>query len=153
MQDDLSDAILRIQQAYPRVYLACHTSHQPVSRRRETLSDKDSRILAHLDREHPSTPAELAEHLRIRRSTLSEALDRLVSRGFISREQRTDDRRRLDLRLTAEGAAAMSESSVLDPRRLETLVGQLSAAERDQAVRGLELLADAAFRLRSTSVE
>jgi DNA-binding MarR family transcriptional regulator len=146
--DDLRELVLRIQAAYPRVYLACHTSHQRVGEHGDELSDKDNRILAHLDANRPTSASELAEHLGIRRSTLSAALDRLVERGFVARDARADDRRRVDLRLRPAGAEAMGRSSVLDAERLSTLLERLSPAERADAVRGLELLADAARRAR-----
>jgi DNA-binding MarR family transcriptional regulator len=147
VRNQLEKQILSVQAAFPRIYLACHQQHQPVGHRGETLSDKDSRILAHLDGERPLAPAALAKHLRIQRSTLSEALDRLVKRGLVSRAIRADDRRRLDLRLTERGAAAMSGSSVLAPDRLARLLEALSPAERVLAVQGLELLAEGARRL------
>lgn len=142
----LDHVVRRIQTAYPRIYLACHVEHRPSSRRGAALSDKDSRILAHLDGVEPVSAADLARHLAIRPSTLSEALDRLVDRGLVSRQTRADDRRRVDLRLTGPGTDAMQQSSVLDTTRLARLLERLSDTEREQAAAGLELLAAAASR-------
>jgi hypothetical protein len=48
------------------------------------------------------------------------------------------------LRLTAAGVRVREASSVLDPARVEALVGRLDGADRDAAIRGLALLAGAA---------
>lgn len=66
-----------VQVGYPQVYLACHTRHQRKRTTAHRLSARDSSILAHLDVASETTPARLATHLGIARSTLSEATKRL----------------------------------------------------------------------------
>jgi DNA-binding MarR family transcriptional regulator len=58
------------------------------------------------------------------------------------------DRRQRELRLTDNGAKAMSSTSVLDAKRVELLLARLSAEERKRAVYGLNLLARAACSLK-----
>jgi hypothetical protein len=47
------------------------------------------------------------------------------------------------LRITEAGGRVREAKSVLDPVRIEQVLGRLSAADRDAALRGLELLARA----------
>lgn len=136
--------VVEIQRLYPQVYLACHVDHVRATSTEWQLSSKDASILAHLDRDVPLSPRHLAAHLGVVASTLSAALIRLVNLGYITSTPREDDRRQRELRLTDRGAEAMASTSVLDAARVELVLGKLSEAEREEAVRGLALLARAA---------
>lgn len=136
--------VVEIQRLYPQVYLACHVDHVRAASTEWQLSSKDASILAHLDRDVPLSPRHLAAHLGVVASTLSAALIRLANLGYITSTPREDDRRQRELRLTDRGAEAMASTSVLDAARVELVLGKLSAAEREEAVRGLALLARAA---------
>jgi DNA-binding MarR family transcriptional regulator len=136
--------VVEIQRLYPQVYLACHVDHVRAASTEWQLSSKDASILAHLDRDVPMSPRHLAAHLGVVASTLSAALIRLANLGYITSTPREDDRRQRELRLTDRGAEAMASTSVLDAARVELVLGKLSAAEREEAVRGLALLARAA---------
>lgn len=144
------DRTLRIiQVAYPQVYLACHTRHQ---RRRSTelrLSARDSSLLAHLDPARPIAPTELAGHLGVAKSTLSEALKRLERLGFVIRKHRrgTEGRRGgVGILLSERGSAAIRDTSVLEEPRLRTVLGRLTRAELAVVGRGMRTLAAACHR-------
>lgn len=139
----LDDAIVRIQTAYPRVYHACHAGHRQQPSSAPGLTAQHGMLLAHLSEERSITQSELAAHLGVAKSTLSEALSGLVEQGFI---ERTPAGRSLSLRRTSAGTQAMSRGSVLETSRLRTLLDRLSDDERRQAVAGLELLAQAQER-------
>ena len=79
-------------------------------------------------------------------ATMSVAIDRLEGKGYVSRLRDAADKRRVHLRLTTAGVRVRQASSVLDVARVEALVARLADDERDAAVRGLALLADAAER-------
>ncbi len=134
----------RIQRAYPRVYLACHTHHIRAKSTTERLSAHDSTVLAHLDPAHAVTAGDLACHLGIGKSTMSAALGRLEGLGYIRRATSAQDSRAVDLFLSEAGAQAMAATSVLDGERLTYLLSRLSESEREHAIRGLEVLASAA---------
>jgi MarR family transcriptional regulator, organic hydroperoxide resistance regulator len=146
MDDDVRD-VLRF---YPQIYLACHVDHVRAASTEWQLSAHDSSILAHLDRRTATSPRSLARHLGVQPSTLSAAIARLESLGYLSSTPAEDDKRRRDLLLTDRGAEAMAETSVLDRDRVRALLDTLSAAERKAAVRGLSLLAKAARGMRVT---
>lgn len=138
-----------VQYAYPQVYLACHTRHQ---RKRSTvhhLSARDSSILAHLDQRKPTTPARLAAHLGIARSTLSEALKRLTHLGFTVHARRAaaaGERGGVGILLAAKGATAIRETSVLEVARLRVVLERLTPAELRAVERGMSVLGSACTR-------
>ena len=82
----LDQATERIQFCYPQVYYACHTRHARARSTAAHLSMRDSEILVHLDRSTPLTLTELASHMDLARSTLSEAVSKL-RRSAISRRR------------------------------------------------------------------
>src|SRR5258706_6880581 len=117
----LERTIQIIQVAYPQVYLACHTQHQRKRSTAHQLSARDSAILAHLDNQSPTTPARLATHLNVARSTLSEALKRLTALDYTRQTPRAPapgQRGGVGILLTAKGLAAIRDTSVLETQRL-----------------------------------
>ena len=141
----LAQAIERIQFCYPQVYYACHTRHDRARSSSAHLSARDSEILVHLDSREPLTLSTLAAHMDLSRSTLSEAVTKLESFGYIGKQRGDDgDRRRVGLILTKKGVDAVRANSVLEAARLRAALSRLTKAEQSAAVRGLELLARAA---------
>lgn len=143
----LAATVRVVQIAYPQIYLACHTRHVRARSTTFRLSARDSSLLVHLDEDRPMRPAELAQHLNIGPPTLSAALRRLEALGYIARRTPDADRRGVELRLTAEGADALSATSVLEAARVEALLLALTPADRVRAVDGLALLGRAARTL------
>lgn len=140
----LDDAILEIQRLYPQIYLACHVQHVRSASTKWRLSSSDSSILAHLDLERPTSPRVLARHLGVSPSTLSAALSRLVDLGYLTSQVSQKDKRRRQLRLTCLGSEAIAATSVLDAERVGLVLRQLTAPERQLALKGMRLLAEAA---------
>jgi DNA-binding MarR family transcriptional regulator len=135
-----TDFVRALQRFYPQIYLACHVDHVRTKSNPHHLSAHDSTLLAHLDEHEPTLAGELARHLGVANSTLSAALKRIEALGHVKRTPRSLDRRQIDVRLTAAGAAAMAAASVLDARRVAALLGELSPAQQKRAIAGLELL-------------
>jgi MarR family transcriptional regulator, organic hydroperoxide resistance regulator len=142
----IAEAARQVLMLYPRIYFACHTRHvrDPVSQR--LLSRHQASILDHLDELDPTTVNDLARHMGVTAATMSLALDRLERKGYVARLRDNADRRRVHVRLTTAGVRIREATSVLDPPRVEELLSRLTAEEREAAVRGLALLADAAVR-------
>jgi DNA-binding MarR family transcriptional regulator len=67
------------------------------------ITQGEAHILSHLAAFGDSTIAELHGALAHRRSTLTSILDRLVARGFITRDTGAKDRRTFVVRLTKDG--------------------------------------------------
>jgi DNA-binding MarR family transcriptional regulator len=141
--------VRNIQRDYPQIYLTCHVDHVRSVSTPYRLSAKDSSLLAHLDEKQPISAGVLAKHLGVVASTLSAAIQRLATLGYLTRTRQPRDRRNIDLRLTAKGAEAMAATSVLDSQRIAGMLATLRPAHRRAAVAGLALLARASrtFRL------
>ena len=138
-----------IQVAYPQVYFACHTRHQRKRTSVHRLSSRDSAILAHLDASTAMKPAQLATHLSIARSTLSEALKRLTTLGYTRQTTRTPvagQRGGVGVLLTPKGLTAIRDTSVLEAPRLRALLDTLTTTELRAVARGMSALTNACAR-------
>lgn len=141
---DITDAARQVMTSYPRIYFACHTRHVRDPDSTGLLSRHQASVLDHLDEIDPTTVNELARHMGVTAATMSLALDRLERKGYVVRLRDVADRRRVHVRLTSAGVRIREATSVLDPSRVEALLARMSGDDRDAAVRGLALLADAA---------
>jgi DNA-binding MarR family transcriptional regulator len=144
----LSEAVFEIQRLFPQIYLACHVDHVRATSTSWDLSSHDASILAHLDRETPTSPRALATHLGVAASTLSAAITRLSELGYLMSKPARSDKRQRELRLTARGSEAIASTSVLDAKRVAQLLNQLNPKDRAAAIRGLQLLAQAARQMK-----
>jgi DNA-binding MarR family transcriptional regulator len=140
------DDVFEVQRLYPQIYLACHKDHVRAVSTKWRISSQDASILVHLDRENGLSPRALAAHLGVAASTLSAALARLAELGYLTNTPDEGDRRKRELRLTARGAEAIANTSVLDAERVRSMLERLKPEEREVAVRGLALLAKGARR-------
>ena len=136
--------VRRLLDAYPRIYFACHTRHVRDHQTGADVSAHQASILDHLDEVDPMSMSDLAGHMGVTVATMSLAIDRLETRGYVQRSRDPDDGRRVLLRVTADGLRLREAKSVLDPVRVEAVLAQLSPADRQTALKGLELLATAA---------
>jgi DNA-binding MarR family transcriptional regulator len=130
--------------AYPRIYFACHRRHVYDAEQRRLVSAHQASILDHLDAVQSMVLSDLAKHMGVTASTMSLAVDRLEANGYVARERDAADRRRVRIRLTDAGVRVRRANSVLDPALVAEMLEQLPAAERRQALRGLQALARAA---------
>ena len=80
--------------------------------------------------EDPRSVRALGEELGLDSGTLSPLLKRLESLGLVARQRSAEDERRVEVHLTAEGAA-LSEKARAIPQRLADAAG-LTPAELDQ---------------------
>jgi hypothetical protein len=83
---ELDQSVVRVQAAYPRIYLACHTRHQNARSTADKISQRDGSLLAHLDEARAVGQSDLARHMSVAKSTLSEALAGLEECGFVARD-------------------------------------------------------------------
>jgi MarR family transcriptional regulator, organic hydroperoxide resistance regulator len=139
--------VAAVQRHYPQIYLACHTRHHRRRSSETALTPQESSLLAHLSEDEPVRAAQLARHLGVVASTLSAAIKRLTTLGFIARARDARDGRAAALRLSRQGARAMQDGSVLETRRVAAMLARLAPADRARALDGLALLATAARSL------
>lgn len=137
---NIEQTIRVVQMAYPQVYLACHTRHQRKRSTEDHLSQRDAAILAHLDESWPTAPGRLARHMNVSKSTISEALKRLVTLGYVEGGSTGSSGRITGATLTTRGARAIRDTSVLETKRLHRALAGLKPRE-------LALVADGMLRL------
>jgi DNA-binding MarR family transcriptional regulator len=137
------NGVRQVMELYPRIYFACHTRHVRDPETRRLLSAHQASILDHLDEHEPLALLELAKHMGVTPSTMSLNIERLVRRGYVSRERAAEDGRRLKLRITRAGVRLREAKSVLDPARVRALLARLTPDQKEAGIRGLSLLARA----------
>jgi DNA-binding MarR family transcriptional regulator len=136
-----------VLECYPRIYFACHRRHVRDEQTEAVLSAHQASVLDHLDDVEGTSLLELAKHMGVTPSTMSLTVDRLERGGYVTRGRSTEDRRRVDLRLTASGARIKRQQKVLEPELVAALLARLDEPRRQQALHGLELLAEAAVEM------
>jgi DNA-binding MarR family transcriptional regulator len=85
----------------------------------------------------------LAERTMTHQSTVSVVVRRLVQRKLVKKVRAADDARRVELTLTAAGAALLREAPEVMQVRLARAIGELAPADRDALGRGLHQLVTA----------
>lgn len=75
--------------------------------RRHGLGSAQVFVLHELSRESPLSINEVARRTATDQSTVSVVVNKLVDKGFVTRERSTDDARRVDLALTPKGRTAV----------------------------------------------
>jgi DNA-binding MarR family transcriptional regulator len=138
------DLVLR---CYPQIYFACHRRHVRDEKTQNLISAHQASILDHLDDVEGTSILDLARHMGVTASTMSLTADRLERGGYVRRDRGKQDARRVDLRLTPAGVRIKRQQKVLEPDLIAAMLGKLDEKRRKKALRGLELLADAAREL------
>jgi DNA-binding MarR family transcriptional regulator len=147
------EGVETVLRCYPLIYFACHRRHVRDEATREILSAHQASVLDHLDDVEPTSLLELARHMGVTASTMSLTVDRLERGGYVRRERNREDGRRVDLRLTPSGPSGVRikrQQKVLEPELVAGMLARLGDRKRRQALRGLELLAEAAGALMAS---
>jgi DNA-binding MarR family transcriptional regulator len=138
-----AQAARRVARLFPEVYRRYHWANRvrgaelPVTRRA-------LEVLQHLQASGPLTVGEQAEHLGLRRNSVSELLRRLEAKGLVARIRDERDERRVLVWLTDAGRDVVSRvGQVLAPDLIADALADMSPLERAVVVRGFELLAAA----------
>ena len=138
------DTVLR---CYPQIYFACHRRHVRDESTGQVMSQHQASVLDHLDDTEATALFDLARHMGVTASTMSLTVDRLEKGGWVARERSKQDARRVELRLTESGMRIKKQQKVLEPDLVKAMLGLLDHGKRKKALRGLELLAEAAKEL------
>jgi DNA-binding MarR family transcriptional regulator len=136
-----------VLECYPQIYFACHRRHIRDEQSEAVLSAHQASVLDHLDDVAGTSLLDLARHMGVTASTMSLTVDRLERGGYVTRERSKEDKRRVDLRLTSSGARIKRQQKVLEPELVQAMLARLDEGKRRQALRGLELLAEAAVEM------
>src|SRR5437667_10248417 len=106
------DLVLR---CYPQIYFACHKRHVRDPATQTVISSHQASVLDHLDDVEATSLFDLARHMGVTASTMSITVERLVRGGHVVRERCAEDRRRVDLRLSAAGLRIKRQQKGLVP--------------------------------------
>lgn len=136
-----------VLECYPRIYFACHRRHVRDPQTQAVLSTHQATVLDHLDTVEGTALLDLAQHMGVTASTMSLTVDRLERGGYVKRGRNKTDKRRVDLKLTAAGARIKQQQKVLEPELVAALLARLDRSRRQVALRGLQLLAEAAVEM------
>jgi DNA-binding MarR family transcriptional regulator len=131
-------------EAYPKIFFACHMQHVRDPEAAKELSAHQAGILDHLDDVEPTSMTALAKHMGVTASTMSLTVDRLERGGYVRREKDPADGRKVGLRLTPAGVRIKGMQKVLDEDAVEAMLAGIPAEEREEGLRGLEILGRAA---------
>jgi len=74
---------------------------------------------------------ELSERLQVKHHTAVSLTDKLVARKFVTRRRGTLDQRKVYVKLTASGAAALAPLAAIHQRELQALSGELIEALKE----------------------
>jgi DNA-binding MarR family transcriptional regulator len=102
------------------------------------------------------TIVELAERIKLDKSTLSRTIDSLVQQGLIDRTIHPHDRRYMQVRLTAQGNKVFNEINTGCNQLYLKMFDHIPAAKHKQIIESLGLFAQALEKVRqdkSTLVE
>ncbi len=89
---------------------------------------------------------DVARGLRVSHPAATKLVDRLVAKGTLARETNTEDRREVNLSLTAAGGEALASSRRSQSRSLAATLARMTARDRRSLEIGLRAYLGAALR-------
>jgi len=131
-------AICRVFGVFEREAVCCGTVTVPQCVALQALLDGDHDVGA------------LAEHMGVSTSAMTRLVDGLEKRGWVQRVRGEDDRRRVDLSLTADGRTEAERLRGATERGVAAVLAQVPAGKRAQVVESLRLLRDALAKARGS---
>lgn len=97
--------------------------------------------------DHPDCMlSDLANHLGVVPTTASSVVDRLVERGFVSRERPETNRRSVALRMTPEGQHAFALIDAEEKQTMQIMLDALPEEDRAQFVKSMTHIAESVSR-------
>lgn len=91
----------------------------------------------------------LAAHTRVTKGAMTRLVDGLEKRGWVTRQKGEDDGRRVLISLTADGEKEAERLGRLTQKSIATILERIPPDERDQVIRSIRLLREAAEQTRS----
>jgi DNA-binding MarR family transcriptional regulator len=110
------------------------------------------RVLFRLRNHGPMASGSLANKLAVTLPTVTSVVDRLVGHGLVERRDDPDDRRRVIVALSADGAALVERIQQGRRARLAAAIEALEPEQRHALIEGLSFLVDATERVERAEV-
>ena len=114
--------------------------YQSVTRQTD-ITPRQFGVLMALLQQGPMTPSALAERISCDRNTVSEMLRRMTARRLISKKSHPDDRRSIQVQITAKGTNALMAVVPAAARLQDLMLAPLSQDDRAHFLRCMLLIA------------
>jgi DNA-binding MarR family transcriptional regulator len=114
--------------------------YQSVTRQSD-ITPRQFGVLMALLQEGPMTASALAERISCDRNTLSEMLKRMTARKLISKKSHPDDRRSIQVQITAKGTSALMDVVPAAARLQDLMLAPLSKDDRAHFLRCMLMIA------------
>jgi DNA-binding MarR family transcriptional regulator len=95
-------------------------------------------ILSHLFKKDGVSMKELAEEICRDKSTVTVLINKLVSSGYVRKQQSEDDQRIFNVYLTAKGELLKPEFDIVSQKLIERTFSDINQKEAEIIVKGLE---------------
>ena len=139
----MKEQIESLQKAVPLLMQALKIAEKnvQVAHRELNFVAADIATLRYLT-DHPDCMlSDLANHLGVVPTTASSVVDRLVERGFVTRERPETNRRSIALRMTDEGQHAFALIDAEEKQTMKTMLDALPEEDRAQFVKSMTHIA------------
>jgi DNA-binding MarR family transcriptional regulator len=114
--------------------------YQSVTRQTD-ITPRQFGVLMALLQEGPMTPSALADRISCDRNTLSEMLKRMTARRLIAKKSNPDDRRSIQVQITAKGTSALMAVVPAAARLQDLMLAPLSQDDRAHFLRCMLVIA------------
>ena len=112
----------------------------------DTMTDGQFAVLIALVNDGPHTLSELADRERITPPSMNRTVNCLEESGYLARTQDADDRRKVNISITDEGAEIVAETVRRRAAWLESVLQELTPDDRRVLARAAVLMEEAATR-------
>jgi DNA-binding MarR family transcriptional regulator len=110
-------------------------------------------ILMHLYYGHSCGVSEVSDHMEITAAAASQLVEKLVQSGLVERSEDPDDRRAKVLQLSAKGRTLIENGITERSRWVDDLIAGLDVGEREIVSQGLEILVNAANKMKEERIK
>src|SRR5215813_1101446 len=114
--------------------------YQSVTRQSD-ITPRQFGVLIALYQLGPMTPSALADRISCDRNTLSEMLKRMTARRLIAKKSNPDDRRSIQVQITAKGTSALMAVVPAAARMQDLMLAPLSQDDRAHFLRCMLVIA------------
>jgi DNA-binding MarR family transcriptional regulator len=144
--ENLQFLIDRFWETVPPVWGRIRQNIRSIATQNFDITVEQFHILRHIRRGTESS-SELADAQQISRSAVSQAVDILVERGLVSRQQSAEDRRFVKLELTSSGNELLDTIFQENCLWMKEKLAALTPEEIESVIHALEILNKSFYRV------
>lgn len=108
----------------------------------QIISHQGVRILQTIQKEELVTVRDIADALNISQNTASEHVKKLESNGWVIKQRRREDQRKVFLQLTTIGLEVVKQNTELDEIKLQQALLKLSNEEQTFVLQAFRILSE-----------